>query len=196
MIQLKYTTALRAAICLVFISARVLVFASYTSPSSSSTVVTAVPREHNPRVLQVLDRYEIGEPKIGFAGKVVQLFFPLADSVPDGSVSVITFSDTDCTVDITGNDYIVPSLIYDENQSPDGSKNREVLLQYDVDPIKIQASDVYIQDERDQFFMNFCVSLRLHAGDAESSTPLATLETIVKLQVDFLGGFSQESDVM
>ena len=73
---------LRTAICFVFVSARILVLASYASPSSSSTTsASAVTREHDPRVLQVLDRYEIGEPKIGFAGKVVQLFFPLADRI-------------------------------------------------------------------------------------------------------------------
>lgn len=195
MIQLKCATMLKGAICFVFFSARILVLAS---ASRASTVASAVVVPQNdPRLLQVLDRYEIGEPEITFAGKVVQLFFPLADNVPDGSVSVTTFSDTDCSVDITGNDYIVPTLVYDDNPSPDGTKNREVLLRYDVDPIKIQATDVYVQNDREQFFMNFCVSLGLHnRGVGESPSPIATLETIVRLQVDLLGGFEAEADVM
>lgn len=148
------------------------------------------------RDLQVLDRYEIGEPTIRFAGKVVQLVFSLADEVPDGSVSVITFSDPECTVDVTGNDYLVPTILYDDNPAPDGTKNREVVLRYDIDPEEIQKTEVFFQDDKDQFFMNFCASLRLHDGDADGSNPIVTLETGVLLQVDLLGDFSEEVDAM
>jgi hypothetical protein len=152
---------------------------------------------HVQRTLQAaLDRWAIGSSRITFAGTVIELIFPLSDEVPDGSVSATTFSDSNCSVNITGNNYIVPSIIYDDNPSPDGTKNRKVTVRYDVDATAIQTTDVWIQDVDDQFFMNFCMSLSLHEGDADTSNTMSTIETVVRLQVDLVGGFGVEVDVL
>lgn len=147
------------------------------------------------RRLQTLGRYDIGQSEISYTGAVIQLAFPLSDQVPDGSVSATTFSDSDCSVDITGNSFLVPSIIYDENPNPDGTKNREVIIKYDIDPEGIQTSDVWVQDEQNQFFMNFCMSINLHSGNADTTSVSKTQETVVRLQVDLMGGFGTEMDV-
>lgn len=149
------------------------------------------------RVLQTLGRYDIGSPVIEFEGKVITLAFPLSDQVPDGTVSAKTFSDTTCTVDITGNDFLVPTILYDDDLSSDGDgNNREVSVRYDIHPNKIQQSDVWVQHENDQFFMEFCMRLRLHAGNATTTPSIASVDTTVLLQVDLLGGFASEFSVM
>jgi hypothetical protein len=180
-----------------------LVFRIFNSSSASSVVgqelanILPAGRNHAQRTLQeVLDRFEIGESIITFAGTVIQLIFPLNDEVSDGSVSTTIFSDNDCSVDITENEYIVPTIIYDDNPNPDGTKNRRVTVRYDVDPTLIQSTDVWVQNENSQFFMNFCMSLSLHQGDAETSDPISTLETTVRLQVDLVGDFGNEFEVL
>jgi hypothetical protein len=147
------------------------------------------------RVLQVMDRFQIGESKIVFTGTVIELIYPLNDLVADGSVSTTLFSDRDCSVDISGNDYLVPTIVFDENPNPDGTKNREVTVRYDVDPIKVQETDVWLQDETNQFFISFCMGIHLHDGDAEAVAPSASLDTVIKLQVDLMGGFGVELPV-
>ncbi len=147
------------------------------------------------RRLETLGRYDIGVSKISYTGTVIQLIFPISDQVPDNSVSATTFSDSDCSVDITGNDFLVPTIIYDENPDPDGTKNREVTIRYDIDPEGIQKSAVWVQDEQNQFFMNFCVSISLHSGDAETTSVSKTTETLVQLQVDLIGDFGTEMQV-
>jgi hypothetical protein len=123
------------------------------------------------RILQkILTRYEIGESRLTFRGTMVNLVFPVSDLVPDGSISITTYSDTDCTVDITGNDFLVSNVTYDDNPAPDGSKNRDVNLLYTIDPTGIQQSDVWTQDENSQFFMNFCIGINLHPGDANQNS--------------------------
>jgi hypothetical protein len=146
------------------------------------------------RFLQVMERFQIGESRIVFTGDVIQLIFPLSDLVPDGSVSTTLFSDRDCSVDILGNDYLVPTIIYDENPNPDGTKNREVTVRYDVDPIKIQETAVWVQDEDNQFFMSFCMGFHLHDGGLDTK-PSASLDTLVRLQVDLIGDFGAEIPV-
>jgi hypothetical protein len=147
------------------------------------------------RLLQVLGRYDIGESVISYSGTVIQLKFPLSDQVPDGSVSATTYSDSDCTVNITGNDFLVPSIVYDKNPNPDGTKNREVTVRYDIDAQAIQKSAVWVQDDKSQFFINFCMSIDLHSGDAETTGVSQSQETVVRLKVDFIGGFGTENEV-
>jgi hypothetical protein len=147
------------------------------------------------RLLQVLGRYDIGESVISYSGTVITLKFPLSDQVPDGSVSATTYSDGDCSVNITGNNFLVPSILYDENPNPDGTKNREVTVRYDIDAIEIQKSDVWVQDQSNQFFMNFCMSVNLHSGDANTTGVSQTQETVVRLKVDFMGGFATENEI-
>jgi hypothetical protein len=145
------------------------------------------------RILQeILTRYQIGESRMHFQGTIVNLIFPVSDLVPDGSISITTYSDTDCTVDITGNDFLVSNVTYDDNPAPDGSKNRDVNIMYIIEPTGIQQSDVWTQDENSQFFMNFCIGINLHTGDANTTNAMTSLETVVLLQVDLLGDFGSE----
>ena len=144
---------------------------------------------------EVLDRYEIGESRISFSGTIVRLVFPINDLNLDGTVEIATFSDNMCSVNIDGNDYLMPEIIYDENPNPDGSKNREVTIQYTVDPTKIQTTDVWLQESDDTFFMNFCVSFGLKLNDGPNAVTIATLETVVRLQVDLMGDFGVEVEV-
>lgn len=147
------------------------------------------------RLLQGLGRYDIGESVISYSGTVIQLKFPLSDEVPDGSVSATTYSDTDCSVNITGNNFLVPTIVYDANPNPDGTKNREVTVRYDIDAQGIQKSAVWVQDVSNQFFINFCMSIDLHSGDANTTAVSQTQETVVQLKVDFMGGFATENEV-
>lgn len=156
---------------------------------------SAIPENEHARLLQVMERFQIGESRITFAGILIQLIFPLNDLVPDGSVSTTIFSDDQCSVDIGGNDYLMPSIEYDDNPNPDGTKNRLVTIRYDVDPIKIQDTAVWRQDETSQFFMYFCMGLRLHEGDAETTRISSSIETVVKLQVDLVGDFGADLPV-
>jgi hypothetical protein len=149
-----------------------------------------------PRELQeVMERFQIGESRIVFTGNVIQLIYPLNDLVAEGSVSTTLFSDDDCSVDILENDYLVPSILFDENPNPSGTKNREVTVRYDVDPVKIQETDVWQQDESNQFFIAFCMGLHLHDGDAETEPEESSLDTLVRLQVDLIGDFGAELPV-
>lgn len=144
------------------------------------------------RVLQVLKRYEIGSPAIQFAGTIVNVVFPLSDQVPDGSVSTKTFSDTECSVDISRNDFLISTILYDENPSMDGTTLREVTVRYDIDPLKIQQSDVWIQNDNVQFFLQFCMSIHLHTGNASTTPALSSVDTVVLVQVDLRGNFTAE----
>jgi hypothetical protein len=138
---------------------------------------------------QVMERFQIGESRIVFTGNVIQLIYPLNDLVAEGSVSTTLFSDGDCSIDILKNDYLVPTIVYDDNPNPSGTKNREVTVRYDVDPVKIQETDVWQQDENNQFFIAFCMGLHLHDGDADTEPPSSSLDTLVRLQVDLIGDF-------
>lgn len=164
---------------------------------SSDSIFPESGGNHVQRILQAaaLDRFQIGDSRITFGGTVIQLIYPLNDLVSDGSVSTQTFL-ADCETNITGNDFLVPSIIYDDNPAPDGTKNRQVTVRYDVDPTAIQETEVWVQDEKKQFFMNFCMSLSLHEGDAETTMEKASLETVVRLQVDLVGDFGVEVDVL
>jgi hypothetical protein len=141
-----------------------------------------------------LGRYDIGENRINFQGTTVTMIYPLSDLVPDNSIVLTTYSDSDCTVDISDNDFIVPEIIYDDNPLPDGTKNREVTIHYTIDPIKVQGSDIWVQRSDDQFFMNFCVGLSLSTGDVSdpNSVSISGIDTVVLLQVDLLGDFGAE----
>jgi len=147
------------------------------------------------RRLQIMERFQIGESRIVFNGKVIQLIYPVNDLVTEGSVSTTLFNDRDCSVDIMGNDYLVPTIEYDENPNPDGTKNRQVTIRYDVDPVKVQETDVWVQDESDQFFISFCMGFHLHDGDAETEPSSASIDTLVKLQVDLIGDFGADLPV-
>lgn len=185
-----------ATICFSTSTLLVLIMVSLILWSPVAAVLPSHERYIIRRSLQALDRYKAGEAEIQFAGTVVQLIFPMNDQVPDGSVSTQLFSDSDCSVDISGNDYLVPTIIYDDNPNPDGTKNRQVTIKYDIDPEGIQKSDVWVQDSNDQYFMNFCMSVQLHTGDAETTQVMGTLETVVRLKVDLVGDFGVAVDVM
>lgn len=144
----------------------------------------------------VLDRYQVGESTINFDGMNVELVYPLSDLVPDDSVSIKTFSDTDCTVDITGNTYLFNEITYDDNPNPTGEKNREVTVTYSFDPSEIKDKDVWVR-EGESIFLSFCTAIVLHTGPISdpNSGPMVQLDTSVYLQVDFEGGFAEEFPV-
>lgn len=141
---------------------------------------------------------EIGEPELIFFGKRIVLKFNFSDQIVDGSLSLDTFGDRNCTININGNDYLVPQFRYDENPSPDGTKNREIELIYDVDPVKVQQSSIWRQNEDDQFFMDFCFIIQLFSGPVENPTSqlLDTLETEINLRVDLFGDFGADFEVL
>lgn len=145
----------------------------------------------------VLDRYQVGQSTIDFDGMHVKLVYPLSDLVPDDSVSVKTFSDVDCTVDISDNDYLFHEITYDDNPNPTGEKNREVTVTYTFDPAEIQGEDVWIEKEDNSVFLSFCTAIILHTGALSdpSSGPMTSLDTVVYLQVEFEGGFAEEFPV-
>jgi hypothetical protein len=147
--------------------------------------------EDSGRFLQ-LDRYAIGDSSIDFGGTSVTLIFPLSSLVPNNTVEIITFSDLDCTVDISDNDFLVLDLIYDSNPAPDEFTDREVTLHYTIEPGLMQTSDVWHQDQDDQYFMKFCVGFSLKSGDISDpdSVTIAGIDTGVILQVDLLGDFA------
>jgi hypothetical protein len=143
------------------------------------------------RFLQ-LDRYEIGDSSIDFGGTTVTLIFPLSSLVPNNTVEIVTFSDLDCTTDITGNDFLVLEIFYDENPAPDEFTDREVTLHYTIEPGLMQTSDVWHQDADDQYFMKFCVGFSLKSGEITDpdSVTISSMDIGVILQVDLLGDFS------
>ena len=146
----------------------------------------------------VCDRYEIGESEITYAGTTVSLAFPLSDLVPDGTVEILTFSDQDCSVDISDNDYLVPEVIYDENPDPTGEKDRNVEVLYTFDPFKIVDKDVWVErDEGQTIFLSFCMAVNLLNGPVgeEGSQAFSRLDTLVFIRVDFEGNFGVSIDV-
>jgi hypothetical protein len=160
----------------------------------SSPLVRADLQSEWGRLLQeALDRYEIGESRIIFAGKSVTLIFPVNDMNEDGSVEITTYSDNQCSVNIRDNDYLMPEITYDANPNPDGSKNREITIHYTIVPELIQLSDVWLQDGDDTFFIQFCISFALKLNPF--SAPIANIETLVRLQVDLVGDFGESVNV-
>ena len=148
---------------------------------------------------EVCDRYEIGESEILYAGTTVSLKFPVSDLVPDDTIEILTFSDQDCSVDITGNDYLVPELIYDEvSGDPTGEKDRNVEALYTFNPVKITDKDVWVErDEGQTIFFSFCMAVNLLSGPVgeEGSRPMSRLDTLVFIRVDFEGNFGVELNV-
>jgi hypothetical protein len=154
-----------------------------------------------PRNLQlgtgVLDRYQVGESTINFQGTTIELVYPLSDLLPDNTLVIQTFSDSDCSVDISDNTYLVPTITYDDNPDPTGEKNREVSVLYTIDPKEIQNHPVWIQESSATAFVSFCTAINLYNGDISdpNSGPMARLDTLVYLQVNFEGGFAAEVPV-
>eukprot|EP00529_Nitzschia_sp_RCC80_P003588 CAMPEP_0113492162 /NCGR_PEP_ID=MMETSP0014_2-20120614/27929_1 /TAXON_ID=2857 /ORGANISM="Nitzschia sp." /LENGTH=1134 /DNA_ID=CAMNT_0000385975 /DNA_START=416 /DNA_END=3817 /DNA_ORIENTATION=- /assembly_acc=CAM_ASM_000159 len=144
------------------------------------------------------DRYQIGESEIVYGGTTVSLAFPLSDLVPDGTVEILTFSDQDCSVDISDNDYLVPELIYDDNPDPTGEKDRDVEVVYTIDPVKMAGTDVWVErDEGQTIFLSFCMAVNLLNGPVgeEGSQAFSRLDTLVFIRVDFEGSFGDALDV-
>jgi hypothetical protein len=137
-------------------------------------------------------RYEIGDSRIIFGGTTVRLIFPVSSLVPNNTIEIFTYSDLDCTTDISDNDFLVPEITYDTNPTPDEFTNREVTIDYTIEPTLIQASDVWHQDEDDQFFMKFCMGFGLMSGDVSDpdSVTLASIDTGVILEVKLMGDFA------
>ena len=162
-----------------------------------------IPRYHNnnkqqqqeQRSLQlgtgVLERYQVGQSKIDFTGVYIELIYPVSDMVPDNSIEVVTFSDTGCSVDITGNNYLKPEITYDDNPNPTGEKNRFVTVVYTIDPKEIQDEAVWIEKADSTVFLSFCSAIKLYNGDISdpNAAAMATLDTNIYLQVNFEGGF-------
>jgi hypothetical protein len=163
---------------------------------SSPLVRADVNQTETERLLQeALERYEIGGSRIVYQGLKVVLIFPVNDLNEDGSIEITTFSDNQCSVNIDGNDFLMPNITYDDNLDPDGLKNREITIVYTIDPILIQLSDVWIQTENDQFFMKFCVAFGLKLDSAPATAVISTLETVISLQVDLVGDFGESVNV-
>lgn len=146
----------------------------------------------------VLERFEVGESTIEYSGTVIKLVYPVSDLVPDGTIGIQTFSDRDCSVDITGNDYLFNEIRYDENPNPTGEKNREIEVTYAFDPRKIEDKDVWVEkDNGSQYFLSFCTAINLlnKPADEEGSFSMARLDTLVFIQVEFEGGFGEQVNV-
>ena len=145
----------------------------------------------------VLERYQVGESTIDFQGTKVTFKYPLSDLVPDNSVVITTYSDLDCTKDISDNNYLVPVITYDDNPDPTGEKNREVTVTYTIDPVEIKDEEVWNDNNAGTVFLTFCTAINLYTGDISdpSSGPYTRLDTGVNLQVDFQDGLAEELPV-
>jgi hypothetical protein len=146
----------------------------------------------------VLDRYQVGESILGFDGVQIELIYPVSDLVPDNTVLIQTFSDFDCTIDISDNDYLVPTITYDSNPNPTGEKNRNVTVTYSMDANEIINHDVWVEEEETaQAFISFCVAFHLYSGDVDdpNSVSQARLDSGISLKVDFQDGFQVGSSV-
>ncbi|KAL3920810.1 MAG: hypothetical protein SGILL_003071, partial [Bacillariaceae sp.] len=145
----------------------------------------------------LLDRYQVGESTIDFNGMEIEFRYPLSDLVPDNSVVITTYSDSDCSIDISANNYLVPEITYDDNPNPSGEKNREVTVVYTIEPFEIKGKDVWVDNDDGTVLLNFCSAINLYTGDISdpSSGPYSRLDTLVSLQVDFEGGLEAELPV-
>jgi hypothetical protein len=143
----------------------------------------------------ICDRYNIGESVIKYSGVEVKMTFPVNDLVPDNTIEIYTYSDQDCSVDITGNDYLVPTTTYDDNPDPTGEKNRDIEVVYVFDPQKIQDKDVWVERANgNEVYLSFCMTIGLmdKPVDEEGARAMARLDTLVFIQVEFEGGFGDE----
>lgn len=171
------------------------------APTSSSILSSATTTMIETRKLQlgtgVLDRYQVGESTIDFYGMAIKFVYPLSDLVPDDSISIKTYSDTDCSVDISDNTYLTHEIKYDDNPDPTGEKNREVTVIYTFDPEEIRDKDVWVRDENNQVFLTFCTGIVLHTAPLSDpiSGPFTQLDTTVFLEVNLEGGFAEEFPV-
>jgi hypothetical protein len=142
----------------------------------------------------VLGEYEIGPNRMQYYANKIDLYFPVNDLVADGAVSVLTFSDSDCSVSIVGNDYLVPEITYDSNPNPTGSSNREIKVQYTIDYDLVEdASSVYTQLSKGEFKLNFCVSFILLSGPG--GNPLSAIDTEITVELKMDDKFGEEVQV-
>lgn len=146
----------------------------------------------------ILERFQVGESTIDFDGTQIEIVYPLSDLVPDNTVLIQTFSDAECTIDISDNDYLVPSITYDANPNPTGEKNREVTVIYSIDANEIMNHDVWVENEETaEAFISFCVAIHLYSGEVDdpNSSSQTRLDTGIDLKVDFQDGFEVGSSV-
>ena len=145
----------------------------------------------------VLGRYEIGNSTLVYGGMNISMEFQLNDLVPENTVQVTTYSDSACTINITNNTYMVQSLLWGPSTSPDGTKNRNMTVLYQVDPASIKTSPVWKEQGANQYFVSFCVEVALYSGDVynPSSAQIISVDTTADIRVDLLGNFGVASGV-
>jgi hypothetical protein len=141
----------------------------------------------------VLGEYEIGVNRMQYYSNKIDLYFPLNDLVADGAVSVLTFSDTECSVSIVGNEYLVPEILYDENPNPTGLSNREVKVEYTIDYNLIKDASIYTQLSKGEFKLDFCISFILLRGPG--GNPLSAVDTEITVELKFDDKFGEEIQV-
>ena len=76
-------------------------------------------------------------------------------------------------MDITDNEYIKPSLLFDDTPKGDGNCTRQVAAYYEVDPNLLPFSDIYYIPENDseKAYINYCTRLNIFS---ESDANLVT----------------------
>lgn len=138
----------------------------------------------------VLDRYEIGPNRMQYYSNKIDFFFPVNDMVADGTVSVLTFSDSDCSVSIVGNNYLVSEIKYDSNPSPTGSSNREIKVEYTIEYKLIKEASIFTQLGGGDFKIDFCLSFILLSGPG--GQPISAIDTEVAVEVKWDDAFGEE----
>jgi hypothetical protein len=141
---------------------------------------------------ETLGPYDIGPSTLAYGGTSISLEFTLNALVEEETVGFKLYSDSDCTQDITDNDYLMPELIFDQDFVQDPTGVRPMRAQLTVNQQRIQTSPVWQQRAgADQFFIFFCSKVSLYTGNITDpgAFEISTLETLSEIRVDLLGDF-------
>jgi hypothetical protein len=163
-----------------------LVFPDYVSPTS--------------RQLQddeTLGQYDIGASTLKYFGTAIALEFTLNALVEEETVGFKLYSDSDCTQEITDNDYLMPELIFDQDFVKNSTGVRPMKALLTINQQGITTSPVWQQRADDQFFIFFCSKVSLYTGNITDpgAFEISILETLSEIKVDLLGDFGVEVNV-
>eukprot|EP00980_Cylindrotheca_fusiformis_P013314 scaffold3389_cov119-Cylindrotheca_fusiformis.AAC.6 len=141
----------------------------------------------------VLEQYEIGQNRMRYYSNKIDLYFPVNSMVADGTAAVVTFSDSDCSESIVGNDYLVPEIAYDDNYDPNGLSNREIKVQYTINYEVVEDSPVYTSISDGESKVDFCVSFILLSG--VGGQPISAIDTEISVLLKWDDTFGEEVNV-
>jgi hypothetical protein len=144
-----------------------------------------------------LGQYDIGPSTLYYFGTSINLDFTLNALVEEGTVGLKLYSDSDCTQEITDNDYLTPELIFDQDFVQNSTSVRPMRVQLTIIEQRIKQSPVW-QERDDQFFIFFCTKVSLYTADPTSDSgafAISTLETLSQIKVDLVGDFGVDVNV-